>query len=49
MKSVIELFSWVGVALVTLIPIINPVSTAVLLLGIGSELSKKELVFGIAN
>jgi multiple antibiotic resistance protein len=32
----------VGVALVTLIPIINPVSTAVLLLGISSHLSKEE-------
>ena len=42
MKSMIEFFSWVGVALVTLIPIINPVSTAVLLLSIGSHLSTKE-------
>jgi multiple antibiotic resistance protein len=42
MKSVVEFFSWVGVALVTLIPIINPVSTAVLLLGIGSHLTKNE-------
>lgn len=31
-----------GVALVTLIPIINPVSTAILLLGIGAHLSKEE-------
>jgi multiple antibiotic resistance protein len=37
-----ELFSWVGVALVTLVPIINPVSTAVLLLSISSHLSKEE-------
>lgn len=31
-----------GVALVTLLPIINPVSTAVLLLGISSHLTKEE-------
>ena len=34
--------SWVGVALVTLFPIINPVSTAVLLLSISEHLSKEE-------
>jgi multiple antibiotic resistance protein len=37
-----DFLSWVGVALVTLIPIINPVSTAVLLLGISSHLSMEE-------
>ena len=42
MKSIAEFLSWVGVALVTLVPIINPVSTAVLLLGISSHLSKEE-------
>ena len=42
MTSTGEFLSWVGVALVTLIPIINPVSTAVLLLGISSHLSKEE-------
>jgi multiple antibiotic resistance protein len=42
MKLVADFFSWVGLALVTLIPIINPVSTAVLLLGISSHLSKEE-------
>ncbi|MGA9118177.1 MAG: MarC family NAAT transporter [Bacteroidota bacterium] len=42
MKSADEFFSWVGVALITLLPIINPVSTAVLLLGISSHLSKEE-------
>jgi len=41
-KNIIDFFSWVGVALITLIPIINPVSTAVLLLGISSHLSKEE-------
>ncbi len=42
MKFTSDFLSWVGVALITLIPIINPVSTAVLLLGIGSHLSKEE-------
>jgi multiple antibiotic resistance protein len=42
MKNIGEFLSWVGVALVTLVPIINPVSTAVLLLGISSHLSKEE-------
>lgn len=42
LNNVGEFFEWVGVALITLIPIINPVSTAVLLLGIGAHLSKKE-------
>jgi multiple antibiotic resistance protein len=41
-SSVWAFFSWVGVALVTLVPIINPVSTAVLLLSIGGHLSPKE-------
>jgi len=42
MKPFTDFLSWVGVALVTLLPIINPVSTAVLLLGISSHLSKEE-------
>ena len=42
MKEATEFLSWVGVALVTLLPIINPVSTAVLLLGISEHLSKEE-------
>lgn len=42
MNNLGEFLSWVGVALVTLVPIINPVSTAVLLLGISSHLSKEE-------
>jgi multiple antibiotic resistance protein len=42
MKSTTDFLSWVGVALITLIPIINPVSTAVLLLGISAHLSKEE-------
>jgi multiple antibiotic resistance protein len=42
MKSVVDFLSWVGVALVTLLPIVNPVSTAVLLLGISSHLSVEE-------
>jgi multiple antibiotic resistance protein len=42
LKSTGEFLAWVGVALVTLLPIINPVSTAVLLLGISSHLSKEE-------
>jgi multiple antibiotic resistance protein len=37
-----DFLAWVGVALVTLVPIINPVSTAVLLLGISAHLSKEE-------
>ncbi len=42
MKNISEIFYWISVALVTLIPIINPASTAVLLLGISSHLSKEE-------
>ncbi len=42
MKPLSEFFSWVGVALVTLLPIVNPVSTAVLLLSISSHLSQEE-------
>jgi multiple antibiotic resistance protein len=41
-KNISEIFYWISVALVTLIPIINPASTAVLLLGISSHLSKEE-------
>ncbi len=42
MKEATDLLSWVGVALVTLLPIINPVSTAVLLLSISEHLSVEE-------
>jgi multiple antibiotic resistance protein len=42
LKSIGDFLSWVGVALITLIPIINPVSTAVLLLGISAHLSEGE-------
>ncbi|HTR98479.1 MAG TPA: MarC family protein, partial [Bacteroidota bacterium] len=42
MKSIAEFASWVGVALVTLLPIVNPVSTAVLLLSIGAHLGQEE-------
>lgn len=42
MKDVMHFFSWVGVALITLLPIINPVSTAVLLISISGHLSDKE-------
>jgi len=42
LNSIGDFLSWVGVAIVTLVPIINPVSTAVLLLGISSQLSKEE-------
>jgi multiple antibiotic resistance protein len=42
LKNIVEFLSWVGVALVTLVPIINPVSTAFLLLSISSHLSKEE-------
>ncbi len=42
MNELTDFLSWVGVALVTLLPIINPVSTAVLLLSISEHLSKKE-------
>ncbi|HTY57216.1 MAG TPA: MarC family NAAT transporter [Bacteroidota bacterium] len=42
MKPFAEFSSWVGVAFITLLPIVNPVSTAVLLLSISSHLSKEE-------
>lgn len=42
MNSPLDFLSWIGVALVTLLPIINPVSTAVLLLGISAHLSDEE-------
>jgi multiple antibiotic resistance protein len=41
-KSTGDFLSWVGVALITLLPIINPFSTAVLLLGISTHLTKEE-------
>jgi multiple antibiotic resistance protein len=42
MDDIAVFFSWIGVALITLVPIVNPLSTAILLLGIGSHLSTKE-------
>jgi multiple antibiotic resistance protein len=42
LKNIVQYLSWVGVALITLVPIINPVSTAFLLLGISAHLSPKE-------
>jgi multiple antibiotic resistance protein len=42
MKEVSEFFSWIGVALVTLLPIVNPLSTAALLLAIGTHLTVGE-------
>ena len=42
MKNIGQYLSWVGLALITLVPIINPVSTAVLLLSISAHLSPKE-------
>ena len=43
MNDVTGFFSSVLVTLVTLLPIINPVSTAILLLGISEHLTKKDL------
>jgi multiple antibiotic resistance protein len=42
MKALAEFASWVGVSLITLLPIVNPVSTAVLLLSISSHLTPEE-------
>jgi multiple antibiotic resistance protein len=42
MNDIAIFFSWIGVALITLVPIVNPLSTAVLLLGIGSHLGERE-------
>jgi multiple antibiotic resistance protein len=42
MKDLMGFLSWVFVTLITLLPIINPVSTAVLFLSISSHLSIKE-------
>jgi len=42
LKDIGDFLSWVGVALITLIPIVNPLSTAVLLLGISAHLSREE-------
>lgn len=42
MKDISGFFSWIFVTLITLLPIINPVSTAILLLGISSHLSNGE-------
>ena len=41
MQNAGDILSWAGVALVTLVPIVNPVSTAILLLGISTHLSKE--------
>lgn len=43
MDDITTFFSSVLVTLITLLPIINPASTAILLLGISEHLSKKEL------
>lgn len=42
MRDILHLISWVGVALITLLPIINPVSTAVLLISISGHLTDSE-------
>jgi multiple antibiotic resistance protein len=42
MKTIVDFLSWVGVALVTLLSIVNPVSTAVLLLSISTHLNDEE-------
>jgi multiple antibiotic resistance protein len=43
MNDITGFFSSVLVTLITLLPIINPVSTAILLLGISEHLTKKDL------
>jgi len=43
MNDVTGFFSSVLITLVTLLPIINPISTAILLLGISEHLNKKDL------
>ena len=43
MNDITGFFLSVLVTLITLLPIINPVSTAILLLGISEHLSKKDL------
>lgn len=42
MKDVSGFFSWIFVTLITLLPIVNPFSTAILFLSISSHLSKEE-------
>lgn len=42
MKDIPGFFSWILVTLITLLPIINPISTAILLLSIGSHLRKAD-------
>ena len=42
MSDIAGFFSWVFVTLITLLPIINPVSTAILLLSISTNLTVKE-------
>jgi multiple antibiotic resistance protein len=41
-KEITGFFSWVFVTLITLLPIINPVSTAILLLSISSHLTNED-------
>lgn len=43
MNEISSFFSWIFVTLITLLPIINPVSTAILLLSISDHLGKEEL------
>jgi len=43
MDSLTNIFTWVGIGLVSLLPIVNPFSAAILLLSIGSHLTKQEL------
>lgn len=42
MKEIVGFFSWVFVTFITLISIVNPLSTAILLLSISAQLSAKE-------
>lgn len=42
MTGIGDFLSWVGLTLITLVPIINPVSTAVLLLSISTHLTREE-------
>ena len=42
MNNITDFFSWVLVTLITLFPIVNPLSTAILLLSISSHISKED-------
>jgi len=42
MNEITDFFSWVLVTLITLFPIVNPLSTAILLLSISSHISKED-------